>query len=125
MSSWLYITGLMVLFIVLGCTYEPRHVPQFPNKISFSLDHLDAEGLLGPSDGKRALSYEFCIPSEKVREVANIDETAQFLRSPGRIGCTQGQILCLGHTHQPEYAQVLSRLSRLDYIEEIREAYFE
>ena len=32
------------------------------HKITFDMSRLDKDGLYGPPNGKRALSYEFCIP---------------------------------------------------------------
>jgi len=122
----LFLLAEVLIFSVL-CSCQPETEPQSTpwEKIAFSLDQLDEEGLAGPPDGKRALTYEFCIPPEKATEISRIDGTAQFLRTRGRIGCTPDQVLCLGHTHQPEYRQVLRRLASLDYVVEIREVYFE
>ena len=36
-----------------------------------------------------------------------------------------GELLCLGHTHQPGYRAVLERLSALPFVAEIHEALFE
>jgi len=96
--------------------------------IAFDLDSIDADGLIGPADGKRALDYEFCIPrgEDYVVEVRAIDETAQFFeRSRGRIGCGPRQVLVIGNTHRPDFAIVLGRLAELPYVERIEQAYFE
>lgn len=47
-------------------------------KVAFDLSRLDADGLEGPADGKRSLSYEFCIPAHvnTARQVMYIDPTA-------------------------------------------------
>ena len=98
------------------------------SKIRFDLDRLDPDGLQGPRDGLRALHYEYCIPdrSEAVREVTAIDPTLQIQGgSPGRVGCAAGELLCLGHTHQPDYRVVLEQLATLPFIAEIHEAFFE
>ena len=97
-------------------------------KIRFDLRRLDADGLQGSPGGRRALHYEYCIPDrpETVEAVAAIDPTLQIHRgSPGRVGCREGELLCLGHTHQPGYRSVLERLSELPSVGEIREAFFE
>lgn len=97
-------------------------------KIRFDMERLDADGLHGPPDGLRALHYEYCIPHRGyvVDEVARIDPTLNIQQdSPGRIGCGQGELLCLGHTHQPGYRAVLEQLAALPMVREIREAFFE
>jgi hypothetical protein len=99
-----------------------------PAVIGFDLGSIDADGLIGPPDGKRALDYEFCIPrgEDYVVAVRAIDVTAQFFdRSRGRIGCGPQQILVIGHTHRPDFAAVLRRLAELPYVERIEQAYFE
>lgn len=97
------------------------------SKIRIDLSRLDANGLQGPPDGLRALHYEYCIPErpETIRAVTDIDRTLQIQRSPGRIGCAAVELLCLGHTHQPDHRQVLERLAALPYVAIIREAFFE
>jgi hypothetical protein len=96
--------------------------------IGFDLCDLDAQGLVGPPDGKRALDYEFCIPAGEgfAAEVQVIDGSARFQPgSPGRIGCGPGQVLVLGNTHRPDFAFVLQRLAELPYVERIERAWFE
>ncbi len=91
-------------------------------KITFDLSQLDDAGLFGPPDGRRALDYEFCIPAKPscLEEVAAIDSTVVVHRtSPGRIGCSGAEYLCIGSTHQIEFRQVLRALANLDYIERI------
>ena len=97
-------------------------------KIKFDLEQLDENGLLGPPDGKRALSYEFCIPlkEEYAAEVQSIDSTVTILQhASGRIGCSDNEYLCLGNTHQKNYQEVLFKLSRLEYVKKIEESFFE
>jgi hypothetical protein len=96
--------------------------------IGFDLCDLDAQGLIGPPDGKRAVDYEFCIPAGEgfAAEISAIDATARFHPgSPGRIGCGEGQVLVLGNTHRPDFAFVLQRLSELPYVDRIERAWFE
>lgn len=96
--------------------------------IRFDLSRLNSDGLLGPPDGLRALSYEFCIPAGEayVTQVEAIDSTAAIPRSsPGRIGCGEGEYLASGHTHQPDFREVLIRLSHLPYVDRIEQAHFE
>lgn len=97
-------------------------------KIAFDLGRVNAEGLAGPPDGLRAISYELCVPDSAVclAEVQRIDPSLQLMRGArGRIGCEADQVLCLGSTHQPEWDHVLTRLAALPYVTRIAEAHFE
>ncbi len=107
---------------------EGASVDSISRVIRFDVSQLDDEGLMGPPDGLRALSYEFCIPASeaRVKEVEAIDSTVAIQRSsPGRIGCGEAEYLAIAHTHQPGFREVLDRLSRLPYVNEIQEAHFE
>jgi len=98
----------------------PVQVPD--RKIQFDLSAFDDDGLYGPSDGRRAAAYEFCIPTgdDVADEVAAIDPSIAIMRSsPGRIGCTADQYLVIGSTHQPGFRAVLANLARLDYVTHI------
>jgi len=98
------------------------------SKIRFDLARLDADGLQGPPDGLKSLDYEYCIPNEAdaIAQVRSIDPTARIYReSPGRIGCSETEVLCLGNTHQSGYRAVLGELAGLCFVHEIREAFFE
>ena len=117
--------------VVLLATCGP--LPETPGpdplaKVAFDLDRFDEDGLVGPPDGKRAVSYEFCIPpSEECKElVSSIDPTVEFMcGSPGRIGCYPDECLCIGSTHQENFRDVLRRIAELPYVEKIDEAVFE
>jgi hypothetical protein len=98
------------------------------SKINFNLGKLNNQGLYGPPGGLRALDYEFCIPADPAFEaqVKAIDQTiAIFAGSRGRVGCAQGEKLCIGNTHQPEFKTVLLRLASLPYIKQIKQCFFE
>jgi len=100
----------------------------FSQKITFDISKLDESGLYGPPDGKRALSYEFCIPdTEQHRtEVKRIDPTVKFFaQSPGRIGCGKHENLCIGSTHQKDFRMILQRLAELTYVQRIDQSFFE
>jgi hypothetical protein len=97
-------------------------------KITFDIAKLDESGLYGPPDGKRALSYEFCVPDtvQHRTEVKRIDPTVKFFaESPGRIGCGESENLCIGSTHQKDFRGVLQRLTELTYVQRIDESFFE
>ena len=97
-------------------------------KITFDMSVVDKDGLFGPLGGKRALSYEFCIPdsAESRTEVEGIDPTVTFFsESPGRIGCRKNELLCIGSTHQKNFATVLQLLAELPYVQRIEQSFFE
>ncbi|WBA82152.1 hypothetical protein [Endozoicomonas sp. GU-1] len=97
-------------------------------KVAFDLSRLDADGLEGPADGKRSLSYEFCIPAHvnTARQVMYIDPTAiVYKESPGRLQCNEEQYLVVGNTHQPNYLVTLKKLAELIYVTQIQETFFE
>lgn len=113
------------------CTREAFDIEsaiRFRQKITFDISTLDEEGLSGPPGGKRALSYEFCIPdsAESRTEVEGIDPSVTFLsESPGRIGCGEKELLCIGSTHQKNFATVLQLLAELWYVQRIDQSFFE
>ena len=120
--------GALALTLVrdAGALSGPASPPEA--KIRFDLDKLDSQGLQGPPGGLRALHYEYCIPDrpEAIQEVSAIDPTLEIQGgSPGRVGCREGKLLCLGHTHQPGHREILERLAALSTVKEIREAFFE
>jgi heat shock protein HslJ len=119
--------GALAVTLVPDRPGVPALAAEAESKIGIDLSRLDADGLQGPPDGLRALHYEYCIPDrpEAIRAVTDIDRTLQIQRSPGRIGCAAVELLCLGHTHQPDHRAVLERLAALPFIVEIREAFFE
>lgn len=90
-------------------------------KITFNLEQISEEGLIGQGSGKRAMAYEFCIPAnpQTLAEVKDIDSTVQYSRSRGRIGCQPDQYLCIGHTHQNRWREVLDQLAKLAYVKQI------
>ena len=90
-------------------------------KITFDLGQISAEGLIGKEGGQRSMAYEFCIPAnpQTLAEVKDIDSTVQYSRSPGRIGCQSDEYLCIGHTHQNNWREVLNQLAQLEYVKQI------
>ena len=120
---------LLILYPLCWVGVAADQVPINPrSKITFSLDHLDENGLYGPPGGLRAVHYEFCIPADPGLEaqVRRLDMTIQiFKTSPGRIGCTKEEYLCLGNTHQPNFKAVLLNLAGLPYVKRINQAFFE
>jgi len=120
---------LMSLAVLAACGQVPEATGPDPlAKVTFDLDRLDDDGLFGPPDGRRAVSYEFCIPpSEECKElVSSIDPTVEIMcGSPGRIGCFPDECLCVGSTHQENFREVLRTIAELPYVEKIDETFFE
>ncbi len=90
-------------------------------KISFDLSQISPDGLIGPPNGLRSLSYEFCIPATEkhLNEVRSINPSIQISRSPGRIDCTKDQYLCIGETHTPQWRETLMAIAKLSYVQRI------
>lgn len=118
---------------VLGCKSLSRSFIQSTlpeaslTKITFDISRISSEGLLGPPDGLRSLSYEFCIPANErsLTEIRSIDSTLQYSRSPGRIRCKSDQYLVIGETHKPNWREILTRLTALNYVQRIDEFFGE
>jgi len=97
-------------------------------KLDFNLADLDEAGLMGPPDGKVAVSYELCVPKDQklVDEVRSIDPSiAIHADSRGRIGCSSVEVLCVGSTHQRGAREVLEKLCALPYVRRIQRTWFE
>jgi hypothetical protein len=117
-------------FISSSLAEGPKNPPLINplSKITFNLEQFNEHGLYGPPDGLRALHYEFCIPGDPVTaaQVRQIDPNIEISpTSRGRIGCTEGEYLCLGNTHQPNFKAVLFTLAKLPYVKRIDQAFFE
>ena len=117
---------LLLIASLAGCSSIPTSEHHMA-KVGFDLQQLDVDGLLTLKEGKRALSYEFCIPAnvEAAQTVMSIDPSAiVYNDSPGAIGCTQQQYRVMGDTFQKEYKITLQGLSDLPYITRIVEVHF-
>ena len=98
------------------------------DKIEFDITKLNQQGLYGPADGLRSLSYEFCIPAEEhfVSTILIIDpEIKIYPQSPGRIACTQAEYLCMGDTYNKHYQEIFNDLADLSFIKRIIQSVFE
>ena len=122
--------ALIIPFLLAGCSslqnYQASQLLE--KKVTFDLKQLDADGLYGEADNKRALSYEFCIPADinKANEVLAIDPSAVIYKSsPGRIDCKANEYLVLGDTFQKDYIVTLKQLTSLNYVTRIMQAHFE
>jgi len=120
---------LLVLMVVLyACkTQMPPENPDAWKKIKLDFKQINAEGLAGPSKGKVAVNYEFCIPADEKhwRQVRKIDHTVQKNAGKGRVSCKDTQWLVIGNTHQKNYQRVLFQLASLPYVERIEPVYWE
>jgi hypothetical protein len=119
---------IVMAFLLIACarTSAPpaSRNAEAMKKINLKLDEIDANGMIGPADGKRLVAYEFCIPREEAKQaqVLAIDPSIQFSTSPGRIRCNNTQYLCIGEGGTKE---TLLALAELDYIERIDPFYGE
>ena len=121
------LAGLLLLTLT-GCSTTNDNVTTQQKIHIDQLEALNPQGLYGPPDGLRSLSYEFCIPNEQryIDKVKAIDPTVTMYSSPGRIGCQKGkEFLCIGHTAQPHYRQALNTLASQPYLKRIEETWFE
>ena len=121
------VASLVVAALLAACAGDRPALVVSP-KVGIDLSNVNAEGLRGSPGSLRAVHYEFCIPEgeRQAAQVRGIDPTARVMPgSRGRSGCTAGQALVLGNTHQPGYRQVLGRLAALPYVERIAETHFE
>ena len=124
----LWLTAIAMTMALSSSVYAEMSETDVDRKIRFDLDQLDDAGLYGPEDGKRSLSYEFCVPytSPAIATVQAIDPTVViYLRSPGRIGCGADEVLAIGETHQPHYREVLMALASLDTVDRIEQFFGE
>ncbi len=120
----LLITAIATTIALSSSVYAESAKDDVTRKIRFDLDQLDEYGLYGPEDGRRSLSYEFCVPNnlEVIETVQAIDPTLMiYLQSPGRVGCDDMEVLAIGETHQPDYRDVLINLASLDTIDRIEQ----
>ena len=121
-------TTILLFFCSLYLSCANQKILHPSPKIGFDINALDKEGLIGPPDGKVAVSYEFCIPAHNdyVSQVRKIDPSLKIhKKSKGRVACSKAEWLCIGNTHQ-EYARMkLQRLAEMPFIKRIERSYFE
>ena len=120
----LLITAIATAIALSSSVYAESAKDDAIRKIRFDLDQLDESGLYGPEDGRRSLSYEFCVPNDlqAIETVQAIDPTLMiYLQSPGRVGCDNMEVLAIGETNQPHYRDVLINLASLDTIDRIEQ----
>jgi hypothetical protein len=135
-----FISLLAYFLIVTAALACPEEQPDFAlsqermpkkhkiAKIQFDLEAIDNDGLIGASDGKRYLGYEFCIPKQEdiLQTVRSINPDLQFLAgSRGRIGCTESQYLVIGNTSSPNWRSQLLQLVELEEIQLIQQVFWE
>lgn len=127
---------LIAVFIILtlgltGRSFSAQMIDAHVHleKIKFRLDNIRADGLRGPPDGLVAVTYEFCLPAndQVYQEVRRINPNIELYHgSMGRIGCSVlTQTLSRGSTGEPQWKKQLLELTKLPYITEIRESFFE
>lgn len=121
----------LFLLVLAGLACQRKNKTEDPGiwkKIRLDFRQIDAQGLAGPSGGKVAVNYEFCLPANESywKKVRKIDASAQkYAGSAGRSGCGTGQWLIVGATNQPKYMRVLYELASLPYVEKIEQTFWE
>jgi len=128
--SLLLVVALTLGAPLPGCRAAAAPADAWPEaaKIRFPIDDIRPDGLRGPPDGLVSVAYEFCVPADAgvYRELLQVDPGLLIQpAASGRIGCLASQALVIGETGQAGWRGRLEALSRLDYVEEIRECHFE
>ena len=120
--------GLMTGLLCAAC--QPQEAPSndaeavvIQGPLVRVLRELDENGLIGPPDGKRSVAYELCIPLEA--EARAIQLGVQVSASPGRSGCTSGQLLAIGETAAQNGLETIVRLAVMDGAGPVSRADFE
>ena len=117
---------LFSCFLVTSASQCPEKINQEAlAKIEFDYSALDENGLYR---GERSLDYEFCIPATEANRKTILDyepDTRIMEKSKGRIGCTDGQWLCIVSTHDPEWKEKLYKIASLRYVDRIIETVYE
>lgn len=124
LADWQWVVVGCMTPLILACAgRQPRLGTEAAlRKIKFDLAQISPAGLIGPANGLRSLSYEFCAPATEsiIQQLQAIDPNLQIYRqSPGRIGCRPDQVLAIGETHQPRWRKILLKLAKLPYIARI------
>ena len=122
------VLGLMTGLLCAAC--QPQVAPSndaeavvLQGPLVRVLRELDESGLIGPPDGKRSVAYELCIPREA--EARAIQLGVQVSASPGRSGCTSGQLLAIGETASQNGLEAMVRLAVLKGAGPVSRADFE
>lgn len=111
------------LFLLLLLTIPTCHTPT-SSKITFDTISISDNGLLNGV----SVAYEFCIPRDSLnlKQIKKIDANVEVhVDSPGRIGCTDEQWLCISNTQQRHFRKVLRRLAQQGFVERIDRCFFE
>ena len=129
MISFKWTAAVLLFFCLLyliSCANQKILHPS--PKIGFDINALDKEGLIGPPDGKVAVSYEICIPAQNdyVNQVRKIDPSLKIhKKSKGRVACSKAEWLCIGNSHQEFARMKIQRLAELPFVKRIERTYFE
>lgn len=122
----------LVLFLIMSTSVSLEESDgRNMHKVKFDMSTINDEGLIGPPNGLRSFSYEFCIPSsdDALTQVWSIDSSIQHYQSShGRIKCPVDMHLCIAETFNenrptlsnnniPTWKDVLKRLSDLEFID--------
>ena len=130
MRLWKVVVAGMVWGLCLSACHRKTQAedPNTWKKVNINFKRIGPDGYAGPSDGKVAVNYEFCLPAEEKywKKVRQIDRTAEKMEgAAGRSGCGPKEWLIIGSTAQANYQRVLFELAALPYVRSIRETNWE
>lgn len=119
--------GILAAILLFSCALaKSSSMKKAEEKMNFNFSKLNKHGLTKVR--KTTLAFEFCIPNETeyLNEIKSIDESiAVYKSSDGKIGCGKNQILCIGETAGKDYIKILISLTKLPYVKNIDESFFE
>lgn len=121
---------LLFVFFAISLTcigQNPANSAEIWKKIRLDFKSLDKEGMAGVEGSKVEQNYEFCIPTERRywKKVKQTDPSAKKSQGKGRVGCSDGEWLIIGCTHQKNYQRVLYDLASLPFVKRIEPVYWE
>ena len=124
------LSGLTLALI--GCKTKSKPLAQTELKVmgdiekfDFDINALDKDGLMGPSDGKVSVDYQFCFPKgeEYEKQILAIDPELKI--STKSRACSGEQNVAFGSTHKPGHQEILRSLSELDFVKKISRVWYE
>ncbi len=110
------------LFFAVILTFWLTACAGAEKKWDFDPEMLDKQGLVNGV----ALDFEFCIPPSARSEVLGIfPEISFYPHSPGRIACSEEELLSIGNSLAPGFKEKLAQLGELSYIKRFARTYWE
>ena len=115
--------------LAAGQAQRPVRIPpEILQKIGFDLAQFDNEGMLNTGGTKRAIIYEYCIPSARqaVSVITTIDFSAEVKTGSGsKVSCGAQETLVEGNSHQDNFKAIIVQLARLPFVKRIEQSRLE